>query len=124
MRMLGLGVAKDEADALYDTFDPDGGGSIDYSELNKALKRRAPMHGCKAPDPPRRQKALTRSVAPDPSLQQHGSMGKLDLVGMHKASVAARRAKERSSAPTLTLTLTLALTLTPTLTPTPTPTRP
>eukprot|EP00964_Phaeocystis_antarctica_P091959 scaffold59033_cov45-Phaeocystis_antarctica.AAC.1 len=23
-----------------------GGGSIDFNELNKALKRRAPMHGC------------------------------------------------------------------------------
>ena len=35
MRYLGLGVPQEEADALYDSFDPDGGGSIDYAELNK-----------------------------------------------------------------------------------------
>ena len=34
-----------EIDTLFDSFDPDGGGAIDYAELNKALKRRV------APDP-------------------------------------------------------------------------
>ena len=33
-----------------------GGGSIDFTELNKALKRRAPMHGCVAPDPSPQQR--------------------------------------------------------------------
>ena len=28
-------------DGLFDTFDPDGGGEIDYNELNKALRRGA-----------------------------------------------------------------------------------
>jgi len=29
-------------DGLFDTFDPDGGGEIDYNELNKALERYPP----------------------------------------------------------------------------------
>eukprot|EP00964_Phaeocystis_antarctica_P077368 scaffold48001_cov48-Phaeocystis_antarctica.AAC.2 len=36
-------VGKKDADALFDTFDPDGGGSIDYKELQKALKRRVAL---------------------------------------------------------------------------------
>ena len=33
-------VSKEEVDALFDSFDPDGSGSINYNELNKALRRR------------------------------------------------------------------------------------
>ena len=41
MVMLGLEVHRREVDRLFDSFDPDGGGTIDYKELNTALKRRA-----------------------------------------------------------------------------------
>ena len=40
MVALGIDVPRKGVDALFDTFDPDGGGSIDYNELHKALKRR------------------------------------------------------------------------------------
>ena len=87
MRYLGLGVPQEEADALYDSFDPDGGGSIDYAELNKALKRRVPTHGeCQA---------APRGAAP--STGRGGFQLKLDLVGMRKADLAARRAKADAS---------------------------
>ena len=31
------------SDGLFDSFDPDGGGSIEYNELNKALKRKVAL---------------------------------------------------------------------------------
>ena len=31
MSALGLNVPRKDADGLFDTFDPDGGGSIDYN---------------------------------------------------------------------------------------------
>ena len=43
MSALGLNVPRKDADGLFDTFDPDGGGSIDYKELQKALKRRVAL---------------------------------------------------------------------------------
>ena len=43
---LGLDASDEDADALFDSFDPDGGGSIEYAELKRALKHRA------APPPP------------------------------------------------------------------------
>ena len=64
MAALGLKVGRKDADALFDTFDPDGGGSIDYKELQKALKRR---------------------VALDPSLRA-GSMGTIELKAQNKSS--------------------------------------
>jgi hypothetical protein len=64
MKMLGLSVPRHDVDALFDTFDPDGGGSIDYGELNKALKRR---------------------VALDPPLRA-GSMGTIELKAKNKSS--------------------------------------
>ena len=63
MAALGLKVGRKDADALFDTFDPDGGGSIDYKELQKALKRR---------------------VALDPSLQA-GAV-KIELSAKNKSS--------------------------------------
>ena len=39
--LLGLSAEKASADALYDSFDPDRSGSIDYKELAKVLKRTA-----------------------------------------------------------------------------------
>ena len=38
MPILGLEAPKKEIDALFDQFDPDGGGSITYDELKKALR--------------------------------------------------------------------------------------
>ena len=43
MKALGLDVPRKEVDGLFDTFDPDGGGSIEYGELNKALKRKVAL---------------------------------------------------------------------------------
>ena len=36
---LGLSAPKKEFDILFDSFDPDGSGKIDYKELNKLLRR-------------------------------------------------------------------------------------
>ena len=33
MTALGLSAPRKDVDGLFDTFDPDGGGSIDYKEL-------------------------------------------------------------------------------------------
>ena len=49
MSALGLNVPRKDADGLFDTFDPDGGGSIDYKELQKALKRRVALDPSLAP---------------------------------------------------------------------------
>ena len=38
MPILGLDTPKKEVDALFNQFDPDGGGSITYDELKKALR--------------------------------------------------------------------------------------
>ena len=64
MVALGVDVPRKDVDALFDAFDPDGGGSIDYSELNKALKRREAL---------------------DPSLRA-GSMGMIELKAQTKSS--------------------------------------
>lgn len=36
---LGLRVDKEDADALFDSFDADHSGSVDYNELHRAIKR-------------------------------------------------------------------------------------
>ena len=38
MPMLGLDVPRVAVDALFDSFDKDGGGSIDYKEMSKMLR--------------------------------------------------------------------------------------
>ena len=40
MTALGLSASADEMGALFDEFDPDHSGSIDYSELASALQVR------------------------------------------------------------------------------------
>ena len=37
MPVLGLEVSVKEMDAIFDEFDPDGSGSIGYTELKKSL---------------------------------------------------------------------------------------
>jgi len=37
MAALGVDASRSEADELFDEFDIDGGGSIEYNELNKLL---------------------------------------------------------------------------------------
>ena len=39
MPMLGLDVPRTVLDELFDSWDPDGSGSIDQRELNKMLRR-------------------------------------------------------------------------------------
>jgi len=39
MKQFGCDVAPVEIDALFNSFDPDGSGSIEYRELNKLLRR-------------------------------------------------------------------------------------
>ena len=70
MMALGLDLPRMGVDALFDTFDPDGGGSIDYNELYHALKRR---------------------VALDPSLRA-GSLGSIELKSLNKSSRFTRSA--------------------------------
>ena len=43
MPALGIEAPDAAVDALFDSFDPDGGGSIEYNELNKALKRKVAL---------------------------------------------------------------------------------
>jgi hypothetical protein len=38
---LGYDVPREAVSALFDTMDTDGGGQIDYKEMNKALRRHA-----------------------------------------------------------------------------------
>jgi len=40
MAPLGIQVSKEEAGALFDAFDPDGSGAIEYRELDQLLRRR------------------------------------------------------------------------------------
>ena len=42
MPMLGLQVAAADADALFDSFDADKGGTLEYGEISKQLKPRRP----------------------------------------------------------------------------------
>ena len=46
MPKLGLKAPRKEIDALFDEFDPDGSGEVDFRGLNKALRR-----GAGAPSP-------------------------------------------------------------------------
>ena len=39
MGQLGLEAHRKEIDALFESWDPDGSGSIEYAELNKLLRR-------------------------------------------------------------------------------------
>ena len=41
MAALGVTPSKTEASELFDTFDPDGSGEIEFSELHRALRKRA-----------------------------------------------------------------------------------
>ena len=41
--MLGLKIPREEADGLFDTFDRDLSGTIEYSELSKLCRQRAPL---------------------------------------------------------------------------------
>ena len=57
-------VSKKDIDALFDTFDPDRSGSVDYHELNKALRRRVEL---------------------DPSLRA-GAAGAIELTSKNKSN--------------------------------------
>lgn len=48
---LGLKVPKADADALFDSFDSDLGGTLDYNELHRAIKRKS---GNQPSPPPRK----------------------------------------------------------------------
>ena len=41
---LGLTVTREQSDLLFGVFDPDGSGSIDYKEMNKALRSGSELH--------------------------------------------------------------------------------
>ncbi len=38
MKKLGLDLPDKEVDALFDSWDPDGGGTLDFKELQKVLR--------------------------------------------------------------------------------------
>ena len=50
MPMLGFEATKKEIDDLFDSWDPDGGGTLDFKELQRALMRgdAAPAGGVKS----------------------------------------------------------------------------
>ena len=68
MAALGVDAPRAEVDRLFDSFDPDGSGCVEYNEMNAALKRR---------------------VALDPSLQA-GAMGKIETKALNKIRSAPR----------------------------------
>ena len=93
MAALGLDAPRvaQGLDALFDTFDPDGSGSIDYNELHKVLDPNPHPHPHPDPHPhpgpgpgpsaspsPNPNQALKRREALDPSLRP-GSMGCIEL---------------------------------------------
>eukprot|EP00964_Phaeocystis_antarctica_P155487 scaffold124713_cov36-Phaeocystis_antarctica.AAC.1 len=86
MVALGLKVPKKDADALFDTFDPDGGGSIDYNELNKALKRKVAL------DPSLQAGAVTIEL----SAKNKSSKDKMQAAG--GKAVAANRVRGEKGA--------------------------
>jgi len=47
MAPLGLSVSRAEAAELFDKFDPDGSGTIEFRELNQLLRRRVDVEGQK-----------------------------------------------------------------------------
>ena len=51
MPLLGLEVPRAEVDALFDSWDPDGSGSLEIPELNKVLRRGAEVSPDKMPHP-------------------------------------------------------------------------
>lgn len=57
-------VTRDEAGALFDEFDPDRSGAIEFSELNKLLRRRAQVGVLTAaPSSPKRVGAVRRPLS-------------------------------------------------------------
>ena len=48
MGLLGFDVPKTEIDALFDAFDPDGSGAMEFKELQKMLRHTAPAADPKA----------------------------------------------------------------------------
>ncbi len=60
MAELGLEVPVEEVDGLFDSFDPDGGGSIEYAELSVVLRNQKPGAAGK------KGAALASTVAIDP----------------------------------------------------------
>ena len=61
--MLGLTVAKAEAEALFDLFDGDGSGTIEYGELKKQLRKHARGHTSSKASTMPRLPQLGRSTA-------------------------------------------------------------
>ena len=57
IRTLGYDAPKAEIDELYNSFDLDGSGSLEFSELNKLLRQRSPTRG--APGSPRTPRSGT-----------------------------------------------------------------
>ena len=42
LSILGLDISKEDANALFDTLDADGGGTLEFNEMSKKLKPKAP----------------------------------------------------------------------------------
>ena len=86
MAPLGIQVSKEEAGALFDAFDPDGSGAIEYRELDQLLRRRVDIGAEK-------RAALARDALP-PSM--HVLTTTLSLpTGAEKRAALARDAHER-----------------------------
>ena len=59
MKTLGLEVPKEDVNKLFDSWDPDGSGSLEFQELNKILKR-----GGGRMEKKRKTDAITQARAP------------------------------------------------------------
>ena len=58
LSVLGLEIPREDADALFDSFDADGGGTVEFSELSKKLKPRVKVN------PLPKVRSLPRLTAP------------------------------------------------------------
>ena len=52
MTRMGLDLPTKDVDGLFDTWDPSGGGTLDFKELQKVLKGRNAEPGIVPKNPP------------------------------------------------------------------------
>ena len=62
MPMLGMHAPDGATDEVFDSFDRDGGGTIDFRELNAQLKRDVRAEAARQPKKARVRRCATRTI--------------------------------------------------------------
>merc|ERR1740130_1744465 len=91
MQQLGFEKHVTEIDALFDSFDPDGSGTVSYHELNKLLRRGGGEQQAPPPRPVVRETKEERAERMTMTLEAAETQAALDrydsrLDAMHRAS--------------------------------------